>query len=179
MRTWAALLRGINVGGRNRILMADLRARFEDDGYRDVRTYIQSGNVIFGSDEPERETLRTAIERMLADAFDYDATIELRDRRELDAVIDAAPKTFGADDLHSDVLFLLPPLQPEDVLDALKLREGVDTAWAGPAVVYVTRVKEQASKSGLSKYVSHPYYRRTTIRNWNTTRKLLALMTEG
>ncbi|MEX1335073.1 MAG: DUF1697 domain-containing protein, partial [Candidatus Limnocylindrales bacterium] len=66
--TWLALLRGINVGGRNRILMADLRACFEDAGYAGVRTYIQSGNVIFVADGSEREVLRGAIESMLAAA---------------------------------------------------------------------------------------------------------------
>ena len=64
--TCVALLRGINVGGRNRILMADLAACFKDAGYGGVRTYLQSGIVIFRSDEPDREVLRGSIERMLA-----------------------------------------------------------------------------------------------------------------
>ncbi len=184
MRTrHVALLRGINVGGRNRILMADLRVCFKDAGYDDVRTYIQSGNVVFGSGERDREALRGALERLLAEAFDYAATVELRDRSELEAVVDAAPSGFGTDrdTYRYDVLFLLPPLTSEEVLEVLKLRDGVDDAWPGPGVVYVSRKAALASKSGLSKIASHPFYQRMTIRNWNTTTKLLEMMepTEG
>ena len=177
--TYVALLRGINVGGRNRILMADLRARLEAAGYEDVRTYIQSGNVLFRSDVSDREELRHAIEGTLAEAFDYAATVELRSRAELQATVDRAPPGFGASETyHSDVAFLLPPLTPADVLEALTLKEGIDAAWPGPGVVYITRVVALASKSGLSRIASHPAYRRMTIRNWNTTTKLLAMMSE-
>ena len=176
--TLVALLRGINVGGRNRIPMADLKARFEDAGHQDVRTYIQSGNVVFRTEVTDREVLRGALERMLVEAFDYEAIVELRSRAELQAVVDAAPSAFGADrDTHLyDVLFLLPALQPDEVLEALTLRDGVDAAWMGPGVVYVSRLRALASRSGLSKIASHPFYRRMTIRNWNTTTRLLALM---
>ena len=179
--TYVALLRGINVGGRNRILMADLRACFERAGYDGVRTYIQSGNVVFRSRERDREELRGSIESMLADAFDYEATVELRDRAELQAVIDAAPAGFGSDrETHRyDVLFLLPPLKADEALGALTLKDGIDAAWTGPSVVYCTRVAALASRSGLSRIASHPFYRRMTIRNWNTSTKLRALMDEG
>jgi uncharacterized protein (DUF1697 family) len=179
--TYLALLRGINVGGRNRILMADLRACFEAAGYVDVRTYIQSGNVVFRAAGSEREAVRSSVERMLAAAFDYNATVELRDQAEMQAVITSAPTGFGddTDTLHYDVLFLLPPLRPEEALDALTLREGVDVAWTGPGVVYATRVRAMAAKSGLTRIASHPFYQRVTIRNWNTTTRLLALMEDG
>ncbi len=179
-RTFVALLRGINVGGRNRVRMADLRACFVDAGFDDVRTYIQSGNVVFRSDEPDRQRLRQALEQTLARAFDYDATVELRDRAELQAVVDGAPAGFGSDlgTYRCDVMFLLPPLTPDDALEALTLRDGVDAAWPGPAVVYTTRVVALASKSAISRIASHPTYKRMTIRNWNTTTRLLAMMAE-
>jgi uncharacterized protein (DUF1697 family) len=179
--TYVALLRGINVGGKNRILMADLRACLEEAGYEDVRTYIQSGNVVFRSTVNERETLRHDLERRLAEAFDYAATVELRDLAQMRGVVEAAPAGFGddRDTLHYDVIFLLPPLAPAEALEALTLRDGVDAAWAGPGVVYTTRVTALASKSGISRIISHPFYQRMTIRNWNTTTKLLALVCAG
>jgi uncharacterized protein (DUF1697 family) len=179
--TYVALLRGINVGGRNRIIMADLRACFEHAGYDGVRTYIQSGNVVFRSPELEREVLRRSLERVLTDAFEYKATVELRDRDELQAVIEAAPAGFGSDreTYHDDVLFLLSPLTPDEALGALTLKDGVDAAWTGPSVVYSRRVAALASRSGLSRIAAHAFYRRMTIRNWNTTTKLLALMDES
>jgi uncharacterized protein (DUF1697 family) len=176
--THLALLRGINVGGRNRILMADLRACFESAGYENVRTYIQSGNVIFGGGGDDRAGLTRAIEAMLADAFDYRATIALRDLAEMRAVVDGAPNGFGhePDAFRYDVLFLLPTLDARDALAALTLREGVDAAWSGPAVVYSRRLIERASQSGLSRIASHPFYQQMTIRNWNTTVKLRSMM---
>ena len=177
MRTWLALLRGINVGGRNRILMKDLAACLEDAGYSDVRTYIQSGNVIFGA-ASERPALTRAIERLLADAFDYEATLELRDLGEMRAIVEQAPPGFGSEpaDFRYDVLFLLPPLAVDEVLATLTLKDGVDAAWPGPGVVYHARLIARASQSGLSRIVTHPFYRRITVRNWNTTTNLLSLM---
>mgnify|MGYP001548231431 FL=1 len=177
MTTWLALLRGINVGGRNRIRMSDLAACFEEAGYTDVRTYIQSGNVIFRA-RGERPALTVTIERMLADAFDYDATVELRDLAAMRSVVEQAPPGFGSepDVYRYDVLFLLPPLAADEVLEALTPKAGVDIAWPGPGVVYHSRLIARASQSGLTRIVAHPFYRRMTVRNWNTTSRLLALM---
>lgn len=115
-----------------------------------------------------------AIESMLSQAFDYGATVELRDATELGAVVEAAPDGFGSDKdtFLDDVLFLMPPLDPHEARAALALRDSVDTAWTGPGLVNSRRVKAQASRSGLSRITAHPFYRRMTIRNWNTTAKL-------
>ena len=179
--TYLALLRGINVGGKNRILMADLVTCFESAGYKDVRTFIQSGNVVFRADRGEHAELTQEIERLLAESFGYDATIALRDDRELRAVIDGAPSGFGAEPDHYryDVLFLMPPLTPDETLAALTMTEGVDAAWSGPGVVYHSRLIARASQSRMSRLVSHPVYKLITIRNWKTTTALLSLMSEG
>jgi uncharacterized protein (DUF1697 family) len=178
--TYVALLRGINVGGKNRILMADLVACFADAGYADVRTFIQSGNVVFRADRDGCAELTGAIEDMLADAFGYSATIALRDREEMRALVAAAPPGFGGEPHHYryDVFFLMPPLTPDEALGALPITDGVDAAWAGPGVVYHSRLTARASQSRLSRLVSHPVYQRITIRNWNTTTKLLSMMNE-
>jgi uncharacterized protein (DUF1697 family) len=176
--TYVALLRGINVGGKNRILMADLVACFESAGYEDVRTFIQSGNVVFRADRGERAELTDAIECVLADAFGYSAAIALRDHEEMRAVIDAAPPGFGREPDHYryDVLFLIPPLTSDEALGALSTTDGVDAAWAGPGVVYHSRLTARASQSRMSRLVSHPVYQRITIRSWNTTKRLAAMM---
>jgi uncharacterized protein (DUF1697 family) len=178
--TYVALLRGINVGGKNRILMADLVACFESAGFEGVRTLIQSGNVVFRAARGRRAELTHTIERMLADAFAYSATIALRDHDEMLALVDAAPPGFGGqpDRYRYDVLYLMPQLTPGEVLDALSLTDGVDAAWTGPGVVYHSRLTARASQSRMSRLVSHPVYRYITIRNWNTTTRLLAMMSE-
>ena len=92
---WLALLRGINVGGRNVIRMAELRSCFEAEGFRDVVTYIQSGNVIFRSASSGPGVLTARIEEMLATSFGYRAKITLRSRDQMRAVVEGAPAGFG------------------------------------------------------------------------------------
>jgi len=176
--SYVALLRGINVGGRNKIRMADLTTCFESGGFEAVSTYIQSGNVLFRSDETDTVMLATRIERMLAAVFDYDASVAIRSQAELRAVIERAPQGFGSqpDRYRYDVIFLLPPLTAAETLHSVTPREGVDTMAAGPEVVYTSRLIERASQSRLTRVIGLPIYQRMTIRNWNTTTKLLALM---
>lgn len=174
---YVTLLRGINVGGKNRIKMADLKACFESNGFEDVRTYIQSGNVLFRSTGTNKQ-LTGRIERMLSNAFGYTATVVLRTQGQLQAVVDGAPEGFGGepDRYRYDVIFLVPPFTASKALDKLPLKEGVDEVHSGRGVLYFSRLTERASQSKLSKLVSMPMYQQVTIRNWNTTTKLLGLM---
>jgi uncharacterized protein (DUF1697 family) len=98
--TWIALLRAVNVGGRNRVPMAELRRVFEDAGGESVRTYIQSGNVVFEHGAPDAATLEAAV----ADAFGVQSAIVLRTARQLRRLVGAHP--FGADTSNSVVAFL-------------------------------------------------------------------------
>ena len=176
--TYLALLRGINVGGKNIIKMANLRSCFETEGFRDIVTYIQSGNVIFRSPASGLRTLTNRIEEMLAAAFDYEASVVMRSRKQMRAVIAAAPAGFGEqpEAYRYDVIFLKAPLAAPAAMDSLPTRPGVDEAWAGSGVLYFSRRIDQASRSYLSRLASMPVYQRMTVRNWNTTTKLLELM---
>ena len=175
---WVALLRGINVGGKNIIRMADLRSCFEAEGFRDVLTYIQSGNVIFRAPDSTPGALTMRIEEMLASAFDYQARVMLRSRRQMEAVVAGAPGGFGSQpDRHRyDVIFLRDILTAQDAIGEVRVRPGVDEAWAGDGVLYFSRLISQASRSYLSRLVLMPVYQDMTIRNWNTTTRLLRLM---
>ena len=176
--TYVALLRGINVGGKNIIRMADLRSAFEAEGFRDVVTYIQSGNVIFRAPGSTPGALTIRIEEMLASAFDYQARVALRSREVMEAVVREAPEGFGSqpDRYRYDTLFLRPPLTASAAMKEVRVRSGVDEAWAGDGVLYFSRLISQASRSYLSRLVSMPVYQEMTIRNWNTTTRLLELM---
>ena len=176
--TYLALLRGINVGGRNVIRMAELRNCFEAEGFRDVVTYIQSGNVIFRSPSTALSTLSVRIETMLATAFDYKAKVALRSGEQMQAVVEEAPAGFGGqpDVYRYDVLFLMAPLTATAAMKHVRARPGVDEARAGRGVLYFSRLIEKASRSHLSRLASLPVYQSMTIRNWRTTTKLLRLM---
>src|SRR3954463_3282258 len=112
MKRYVALLRGINVGGNNLIKMAALRSCFEKQDLLEVVTYIQSGNVVFGATDGTTDTLCRRIERALASAFKYEASVILRTHQELQPIVARAPKGFGAqpDKYRSDVIFLKEPL---------------------------------------------------------------------
>jgi uncharacterized protein (DUF1697 family) len=173
-----ALLRGINVGGNNIIKMADLKACFESMRLRDVATYIQSGNVLFSSDESDRAKLTKKIENALSKRFDYESTVVVVTGNQLKEVVADAPPGFGQDldQYRYDVLFLKQPLEPKKALESISVRAGVDAAYAGNGVLYFSRLVSKLTLSHLNKMVALPIYKRITIRNWNTASKLHALV---
>jgi uncharacterized protein (DUF1697 family) len=178
MAQYVALLRGINVGGNNLIKMSALKACFEDHGFANVATYIQSGNVLFETPESGRAKLTQRIEATLAATFDYQASVVLRSRRQLRAIIERAPAGFGGDPdaYRYDVIFLKEPLTAAKAMPSIRTKPGVDEAHAGAGVVYFSRLISKASQSQLSRLASLAIYKHMTIRNWNTTTKLLSLM---
>lgn len=175
-----ALLRGINVGGRNVVAMADLREAFEAAGVRAVRTYIQSGNVLFESDAPGR-SLEGDLEAMLERRFGVPLVVVLRSHPQLRNIVEKAPDGFGTapDAYHSDVIFLKHPLTSRQAMRVVELREGVDQAWPGTGVIYFARLSDGRAQSRMSRIVGTPEYQRMTIRSWTTTTKLLSLLDEG
>ena len=178
MPLYVALLRGINVGGNNKIKMNELAAYFESLGFTDVRTYIQSGNVIFRADEPDQARLRARLEAALSEAFQYDANLMLREDEEMRAIVAQAPEGFGSQPevYRYNVLFLQKPIRADEVIRDIPVKEGVDQAFAGDGVLYFSHLMAKAGQSRLSRIIQLPVYKDLTIRNWNTTTKLAALM---
>jgi uncharacterized protein (DUF1697 family) len=174
---YVALLRGINVGGKNIIGMGALRASFEALGFGDVATYIQSGNVLFSARAGTKAKLTQTIERALGEAFAYEARVVLVSARELARVVADAPAGFGQQPLRYryDVLFVKEPLTPPAAIAQVEVKPGVDTATAGAHALYFRRLIAKATQSRLSKLTQRPVYQSLTIRNWNTTTRLLAM----
>jgi uncharacterized protein (DUF1697 family) len=182
MNVYVALLRGINVGGKNPIPMTGLAACFTDLGFDKVRTYIQSGNVIFGATESDQARLTALIEETLSTAFNYESRIVLRSYAQMKGIVGQAPEGFGGDPstYRYDVWFLKEPLTATEVVQGVALREGVDQAFAGNGVIYASRLISRASQTYLTRIIGTPVYQGMTIRNWNTTTRLLQMMeTDG
>ena len=173
---YLALLRGINVGGKNLVKMAELRAAFESMEFADVATYIASGNVLFRAPRQRREELAARIESELTGRFGIELKVVLLTETQLKAVVDGAPRGFGGDAHLWDVVFVRKPLTVKKALGRVELREGVDRVWPGRGVLYFSRLTAKATSSRLNKVASLPEYRNMTIRNWSTTTKLLGLM---
>ena len=176
---FVALLRGINVGGNNLIPMAALRDAFGEAGMTDVATYIQSGNVLFESDD-DQDALTPRLEKVLVKRFGYRGRVALRSRAQLRAVVDDAPDGFGEDahTYRSDVLYLLGPSTAAEVAAGIRTRDGVDSMTAGDGVIYFERLVARATQSLLSKVASTPIYQEMTIRNWRTTTTLMRMLDE-
>lgn len=174
-----ALLRGINVGGKNRVQMADLREAFANAGYDEVATYIASGNVLFAAPQAGA-ALEAAIEEMLEDRYGIAIVTVVRTHAEIRGVVRNAPEGFGGEPgrYHSDVVFLKQPLTPKAAMQVVQLREGVDRVWPGKGVLYFARLSARRTESKMSKIVGTPEYRQITIRSWSTTTRLLALLDE-
>ncbi len=179
MQSYVILLRGINVGGKNKVPMVDLRKCLEQLGFSHVSTYIASGNVLLESDKNSRE-IKELIEDMLPKSFQLDSELVkvlVLSESELRAVIDNKPKGFGEepDKYHNDAIFLID-LDTTQVMPVFNPREGVDKVWAGHGVIYSQRLSAERTKSRLSIIAMSPLYKSMTIRNWNTTTKLLELL---
>lgn len=177
MTRYVALLRGINVGGRNKVAMADLRGAFEDHGLGAVDTYIQSGNVLFESDAT-RASLEGDIEVMLERRFGVPLVVVVRSHRQLGDVVVKAPAGFGKapGTYHSDTIFLKAPLTARQALRIVGLRERVDQVWPGAGVLYFARLSARRTQSRMGSIVGTPEYKRMTIRSWTTTTRLLTLL---
>lgn len=175
---YVALIRGINVGGSNIIRMSDLKECFEGLGFADVATYIQSGNVLFRAPKAKRAAIAAEIEKGLSARFGLRGSLVLLDRASLRRIIDEAPKGFGKspERFRYDVIFLREPMTSKEALVEVRTREGVDEAHAGSRALYFSRLVRLASRSHLSRITRHPAYSFMTLRNWNTTTKLLELI---
>jgi uncharacterized protein (DUF1697 family) len=179
MQQHVILIRGINVGGKNKVPMAQLRERLETAGLVEVRTYIASGNVIARSELPAVK-VGSLVERELAAGFELAGgavRVHVITADELREVVRSRPPGFGdePDTYHCDVLFLLDH-HAEDVLHVFDPREGVDRIWPGPGVVYSQRLSAQRTKSRLSRMMGTPEYAAMTIRNWRTTTTLVGML---
>ena len=176
--THVALIRGINVGGRNPVPMARLRESLAERGYADTRTYIQSGNVLVSAPGRSAAEVTSIVEACLAEDFDVATVVVSVAAGTLRTAVEHAPAGFGArpEEFHSDVAFLRPGVDSADALAAFGIREGVDTAWAGDGVVYFQRLSAQRTRSRMSTVTASPVYRDMTIRNWRTTTTLVGML---
>jgi uncharacterized protein (DUF1697 family) len=179
MNTYVILLRGINVGGKNKVPMASLKKCLEALGFSNVTTYIASGNVILDSDKPIVE-IKAQIETALPATFNLDSAlikVLVLTRNQLQAVVDNKPAGFGEqpETYHSDAIFLMG-IDAAQAIAVFDPRAGVDTIWPGDGVIYSQRLSSQRTQSRLNKIMATPVYKSMTIRNWNTTTKLLELL---
>lgn len=181
MYIYLALLRGINVSGKKIIKMEDLRKLMADAGYTNVKTYIQSGNIIFESTEKSKDKIAKAIEKLIEDNYGFDVTVFVTDKKALEKAIDNNPfaesrieEEAGFKKLYVTFLSEVPTSENMEKLSQAPI--GDDLIDLIGDILYF-KLESKASDSKLSNNLIESKLKvKATTRNWNTSLKLLSMM---
>ena len=174
---YVALLRGVNVGGKGLVSMAALGETFRGLGFEAVRTYINSGNVIFSAPATPATKLSAKIERAIEKDTGLPVSVLVLDDTAVRSIVAAIPASWVTDSSVScDVLFLWPDVDAPEVLQRLPRDPEVDEIRYTPGAVIWRIDRANANRSREARLVGTPLYKRLTIRNANTTRKLHELL---
>ncbi|HWE51915.1 MAG TPA: DUF1697 domain-containing protein [Bryobacteraceae bacterium] len=174
---YVALLRGINVGGRNMLPMKSLAALFEENGRNSVMTYIQSGNVVFNATAAAARTLPSRISAAIGERFGYKIPVILRTASQLSSVIHDNPhfrNGLPAKELHICFLADTPASERVQALDPL--RSAPDTFVVSGAEIYL-HLPHGAGNSRLTNvWFDTNLATTSTLRNWATVLRLNEIM---
>ena len=174
---YVALLRGINVGGNAKVEMSRLRKAFEDLGYEKVSSYINSGNVLFETNEKDEKKLIFQIEKVIKKNFGFEVKTLVRDSENILKLANAIPSEWENNiDQKTDVLFLWEDFDNKKSLSLIQAVEGVDSLLYFPGVIVWNVDRAQYNKSGMRKFMGSLLYKNMTARNVNTVRKLAEMM---
>jgi len=173
---YVALLRGINVGGNNKVEMSKLKKIFEQVGCEDVVTYLNTGNVIF-KPSLDSSNLQSKLETAIEAEFGLSIKVLLKSYAEFARVINALPAGWANNkEVKSDVLFLWDEINSPDIMQQLTLREGIDSGLYVDGALLWSVERTNAAKSALVKLPGTKLYKKMTVRNVNTTHKIWELL---
>lgn len=194
---YVALLRGINIGGRNLMKMPKLQKSFESIGMQDVTTYINTGNIIFRAPKLSRATLVDKLQEVIRQDFSLDIKVLLRSFDEIQPLIEFVPDSWVNDPaMKCDVMFLWDDIDNSDIIAALtkgdakvvSSKDGKISAkllaqdnkehlhHLSGAIIWKVQRDKVSKCHALQKLASHKLYKSMTVRNINTTRKIYSLM---
>lgn len=174
---YLALLRGINVGGNNRVDMKQLKALFEQAGMTAVSTYINSGNVIFQSDNEDEMELASVLEKVIGRAFGFHVKVLVCSHATMRKIAGELPTEWVNDaTMKTDIMFLWEGYDTPDVLKRVIIKPGLDRVKYVPGALLWSVNRSNVTRSGLLKIIGTDLYRHMTVRNCNTFRKLMYLM---
>jgi uncharacterized protein (DUF1697 family) len=179
MITYVAFLRGINVGGNNVIKMDALRAEFETMGFLDVKTYIQSGNVIFQSEMTDKDKIRIKIEKALSVRFRYAASVMVRSKKDIEHTISHFPTVFEDSNWKHNVIFLGIPIDSKSILKRFEIKKDLEQISYAREVLFWSARLDGITRSTMLKLSTRREYQYMTARNINTTKKILEIMKDS
>lgn len=171
-----ALLRGINVGGKNKVAMADLKACFEKVGFTNVATYINSGNVIFDSEIMDAAKLVEMCEEAIEKQFGFHVVCSVISAKRLADTLKNAPSWWNSGDGKHNAIFVIAPKKAADIaLEVGEAKLEYEQIAVHEPIIFWSAPLETFSRTRYSKIVGSKAYQHVTIRNANTTLKLAEL----
>jgi uncharacterized protein (DUF1697 family) len=174
---YIALMRGVNVGGNMVIKMSDLKEAVAGCGFTNVSTFIQSGNIIFESYETDTRKIAAKLEHELSERFNYDSLVIVKTYEQLKRILSEVPSGWKTrKDMRCYLAFIKEPVTSGNVIDEFEPKHGVDRVDAGDGVLYLSTLLSGITKSGFAKLITKNIYKDITIRNYNTTRRILERM---
>ena len=177
---YVALLRGINVGGNNKVVMSELREQIEAAGFGHVRTYINSGNLLFEAEAP-REDVAQAVEDILARHYDFPIRLALLTGQDYLAQLDELPDWWHGEVARRDALFCTRGLDRDLVRERIEAMElGDEAVHFGEHAVFWGKFDEKSFlKTAYHKrLLREDFYRQVTIRSGSTVEKIAAMLSQ-
>jgi uncharacterized protein (DUF1697 family) len=175
--TFVALLRGVNVGGKNMISMTALKASFAKLGFREVTTYINSGNILFKTNERDPRKLETKIERLLSKEYQLGCRVVVRSVSEMANLVESLPKSWNGDARwRYNVIFLRHSIDSEQLLRGFAPKPDIEEVVYRPGALLWSAKVTDLTRSVMLKLATRKIYQDMTVRNLNTTKKLYELM---
>lgn len=176
-KKYLSLLRGVNVGGNNKVAMKDLKKVFEEAGFTNVTTYINSGNIIFETSRKDAKEIVSIIEAAILKHFKFPVRVVVRDAKNFRALSSSIPEAWKNDtEQKTDVLFLWDEYDKKDSLKLLAINSDVDTVIYSNGAIIWNVARTNYSKSGMNKFIGTELYKNMTARNVNTVKKLSKML---
>ena len=178
MKTYIALLRGINVGGHKKVPMAELRALLTKSGFENVQTYIQSGNVILQSSEIQINSIEEQIKKTIYDYFGFEISVLVKTRQDLKRIYDACP---FSEEKKKTSYFVMLHIAPNDELVKIaseKIYEGETYLIINDCLYFYSKKNYGQVKFNMN-FFEKKLKTASTSRNYNTMVKLLTLSSEN
>ena len=179
MKKYIALLRGVNVSEKNKVPMAMLRKYFEEIGFEDVKTYLNSGNVIFTSNEDSTKKVSEQIEVMIKNQFNLDIPVLVLSKEDLVDILQNVPEWWGNDnkEIYDNLIFIIPPITFDDIYEKIgQPKRGLEKIQNYKKVIFWSFVRKDYQKTNWwAKTASGDISKKLTIRTANTVRKIVEM----
>ena len=176
---YIALLRGINISGKNKISMSELKSELEKNKYKNVSTYLNSGNVIFESDIDNKESIMKDIYKIIKNKFNLEIPVFIMTSLELEDILSHNPDWWGTDDkeIYDNLIFIIPPTKYEEIYQTIgEPKEDIEKIKEyNNSIFWSFDLKNYRKSNWWSKTASTEISDKITIRTANTMRKILEI----